>query len=168
LHAPGINEQQIDAEVQDYLAVLLARAELEHGPLIRWKDLMGQLVSNSVQLRIHVRGIEAVMSDLVVRCVRENLLQSILANDRPQHVVTIDQCLPGGLEPTVIEAGPCELEVDMATDVAQLEILASPDPIGPLHIGKGERLEPGYRIRYDSCRGLLSFGGKPLRPPVFV
>jgi hypothetical protein len=45
--------------------------------------------------------------------------------------VTIDQFLPGGLQPAAVNTGQIDLDVDVAADVAEFEIVGAPEPNRP-------------------------------------
>src|SRR6185312_10731099 len=83
--------------------------------------------------------------------------------------MTIDQFLPSGPKPAAINTGQFDLDVHVAANVAEFEIVGAPEPIGPLQIGQGKWFVTGRRSRYNGRRGLCGFGSDPLpRPPVFV
>ncbi len=82
---------------------------------------MRHLAADRFQFQLRRRRIEAaqvVVLDLIMGRVRENLLQPVVANDRPQHVVTIDQLLPGGLQPVPVDARQAELHVAVTAGIA--------------------------------------------------
>ena len=109
------------------------------------------------------------MLKIIMRGVGENLLQSIVANDGSQHVMAIDQLLPSGTQPAAVNTGQVHFDVDVAANVAQFETVGVPEPIGLLHVGQGEWLVTGCRIRYDDRGRPFGFGGDPLPgPAVFV
>src|SRR3954470_18782892 len=83
--------------------------------------------------------------------------------------MTIDQFLPSGPKPAAINTGQFDLDVHVAANVAEFEIVGAPEPIGPLQIGQGKWFVTGRRCRYYGRRGLRGFGSDPLpRPPVLV
>ena len=109
------------------------------------------------------------MADIVGWGVRQNLLQSIVANDGAQHLMTVDQFLPSRPKPAAINTGELDLDVNVAANVTEFEIVGATEPIGPLQIGQGKRFVTGRRGRYNGRRGFCGFGSDPLpRPPVFV
>ena len=63
--------------------------------------------------------------------------------------MAIDQFLPGSLQPAAIKSGQIDLDVDVAANVPEFEIVGASEPIGLLQIGQGKWLVTGCRGRYD-------------------
>jgi hypothetical protein len=121
LHAPQVDEQQVETEMQQHLPVELGRAQLEQRPPIGREHLVRHEIANTPQLRLclgRVDPAQVQVLDDVVRRMRKDLLHPIGTNHRPQHVVAIGQALPTGLHAAAVDIGHIQFEVDVAGDVA--------------------------------------------------
>ena len=110
-----------------------------------------------------ILGVAVLLDTLLVRLL---LLPAVLAYDRAQHVVVLDQHLPRGLEALAVVRGELHLEVDVATDVTEVERAATADPVGLLHVGERKRFVTGREVR-GKRRDVRNLGC-PLCRPVFA
>ena len=76
----------------------------------------------------------------------QNLLRTVFADDRPQHLVAIDQFLPCSLHQATVIVGNVEFKIDVTANIAELEIAGAAEPIGSLHIGQRKGLITGRTI----------------------
>ena len=103
------------------------------------------------------RGGQILHRDPVRRQAGEDLLGAVGQDDGAQHVMTVDQPLPGALESLQVDGLPFELQVAMRGDVPEIESAGTADPVGLLDRSQRERQvaflrlwlegwEPGLRL----------------------
>ncbi len=165
LPAPGVADQEVVADVEAAaLVVEPGGAHLEKGPAVARQDLVRHLAPDAFQTGGLLLGaLAAQVEDLQVvgRHGLQDLLPAVGLHDGPQHVVAVDQTLPGPLRAGEIDAAGVELHVDMGGDLPQLEGAGAADPIGLLHVGEGERLMAVSAVRHGPQQRRLFPGRLP-------
>ena len=163
-HAPAVDEQIVEAQEQAPTIRAIDVPDVETGPLRRVEPLVGHLVTSRRHPLVAVRRGAPQACDLVVRHLREEpLSETVLAHDRAQHRMTLDQRVEGALEPTGIKHGGVHLEVAVARHIAQFDSPRTADQIGLLDLGEREGRELVLAVRDRGQTGLYSRPGcRPL------
>ncbi len=153
--APGVADQEVEADVQPYPAVAQqARPHLEQRPTIARQDLMGHPPADLLQagrgagpIPIPSHSAQVEHPDAIERHLREDALRTVRQDDAPQHPVVPDQPHQRAIQPAHVQPESVDLEVDVSRHAAQCHVPAAADPVGLLEVGQRERLRPAVGVR---------------------
>jgi hypothetical protein len=141
--ATGVGDQEVEADVEACAGPGEGGADLEQRPLRRIEHLVRHPLAHGRERLLLLSGAAAGQVeplDGVGGNRGEDPLPAVGLHHGAQHVVPLDQALPGPLQAEQIEIGGVDLQVDVSCHAAQLQAGAAADPVGLLEVGQGERL----------------------------
>ena len=146
-----IGNQQVHAEVDaGQAAVEQRRPYIEERPAVGRQHLVRHLRPHRLQpgsYRLGELAAQVKHRQLKRRHVLQDLLTPVGQHDHAQHVMTLDQLLPGPAKAHQVGADRLEFHVAVGGHIAHFEIFVPPDPIRLLHIGERERVVAVRRVR---------------------
>src|SRR5258707_771883 len=105
---------------------------LEQGPLIGLKDLVGHALAHCLYLlsgNLGAKRAQIIVLDLVRGHVLQDLLLSIGQNKGAQHIMALDQTLDSLLQASEVDTGSVKLQIDMGRNIAQFKARVTSNPV---------------------------------------
>ena len=139
--AQHVDDQQVDRDVQARTLSAMAQFDPEQRPACRVENLVRHAVAQRRQrgLATVIRGPPIVDRDAGRRNLGLDPLSGVGGKHRAQHVMRLDEPVPGALQPFAIEPSRgYELPVDVAAGSAERHCRAATDEIGQLQVGQPE------------------------------